>query len=448
MVRLSIPGWTRAFVIPALALVLSTPPAAAESWPRFRGPDGRGVAGGENVPESWDVKSGRNVRWKAEIPGLGHSSPIVWGERVFVTSAVSKERPALVFGDKGGISLADDGSTHSWRLLCLDAKDGKLLWNVEGASGPPRAKRHVKASHANATPATDGRSVVAVLGSELLAFDFDGRVRWRADLGPLNPGLFGDAKSEWGYASSPVLFENLAIVQVDRQRDSYLAAFDLATGARVWNLKREERPVWSTPLLVNGAGRNELVVAGGYYNRAYDPKSGRELWRFKDEAEVKTPSPFAEGGVIVFSGGYRGRPMFAIKPGGSGDLSLPHTASSGPHLVWRSEPGGPYTSTPVAYRGLLFGVRDEGVLFAYDMASGERVWRERTGLTHAASLLASDGKVYVPSETGEMLVVKAGRGFEQIARNDMGEPTMATPAISGGVLYVRTSTHLYAIAAR
>jgi outer membrane protein assembly factor BamB len=422
-------------------------PSADPQWSSFRGPEARGVADGQGLPSRWDVKAGTGVRWKTKIPGLGHSSPIVWGDRVFVTSAVTDKNADLTLGDEGGIRLADERASHSWRLLCLSAKDGRVLWDTEAYSGTPRAKRHVKASQANATPATDGQTVVAIFGSQgLAAFDMDGRVKWRADLGALNPGLFRDESSEWGHGSSPVIFEDLAIVQVDRHRDSFLAAFELATGKKVWSVARQERPVWATPTLVRAGDRTDLVVMGGGYVRGYDPRRGEERWRFKDEAEVKTPTPFASDGVIVVAGGYRGRPILALKPGGRGDISVPESAPSGPFLAWRTEAGGPYTSTPVAYRGVLFGARDEGILFAYDMASGQRLWRERSNATHAASLVAGDGKVYVASETGEVLVLEAGRTFRVLARNDMGEACLATPAIAGGTLYVRTRGHLYAIA--
>jgi outer membrane protein assembly factor BamB len=431
-----------------VALLALAAPAAAADWPSFRGPRATGVADGADLPVTWDVKTGANVRWKAAVPGLGHSSPIVWGDRIFLTSAVTREPPRVVLGDEGGIRLDDDAQPQSWRLFCLSTRDGRLLWEREVDAGPARAKRHVKASQANATPATDGRTVVAVFGSgTLAAFDVAGQPRWRADLGVLNPGLYRDATSEWGHASSPIVFENLAIVQVDRHRDSFLAAFDLSTGKRVWTVQRDERPVWATPTL-HGAGADaELIVVGGNYQRAYDPRTGRERWRFKDEAEVKTPTPFVSNDLIVFAGGYRGRPIYALRPGGRGDLSVPETAATGTHLRWRTEAGGPYTSTPVAYGGLLFGVRDEGILFAYDMATGERVFRERTNATHAASLVAGAGHVYAAAETGEVLVLRAGRAFALAARNDMGESCMATPAIADGVLYVRTRGHLYALAA-
>ena len=213
-----VPRGSFATVTQALALSLcTTHTARAQEWPSFRGAFARGVADGQNLPADWDVKASRNVRWKTAVAGVGHSSPVVWGERVFLTTAVPAESPALVLGDKGGIDLAKDKPPISWRLLCLDARDGKLLWEREAHAGEPRAARHVKSSQANPTPATNGKTVVALFGSgTLVAHDVDGTRRWSLDLGTLNPGLLGDPKSEWGHASSPVVFENLAIVQVDK----------------------------------------------------------------------------------------------------------------------------------------------------------------------------------------------------------------------------------------
>lgn len=420
-------------------------PSLAQNWPSFRGPFARGVADQQDLPADWDVKTGRNIRWKTPIAGQGHSSPVVWGEKLFVTSVIRENPPALKLGDSG-IGMADDRVPHTWRITCLNAKTGLLLWSKDVLSGVPRATRHVKASQANATPVTDGRMVVAILGSEgLVAFDVAGALKWRADLGVLNPGLYGDPTSEWGYASSPVIFEDRVIVQVDRHKDSYLAAFDLATGKRVWNVPRVERPVWSTPTLHTAGGRTELIVVGGEYVRGYDPRTGAELWKFKDAAEVKTPTPFVADDLIVFSGGYRGRPIFALKTGGKGDISEAEGAKSGAFLAWRSEAGGPYTATPLAYQGLLYSIRDEGIFGAYDLKTGALLYRERTSATHSASPVASDGRVYLAAEGGEVIVLKAGRTFELLARNDMGEPLMATPAISAGTLFIRSAGHVYAV---
>jgi outer membrane protein assembly factor BamB len=280
----------------------------------------------------------------------------------------------------------------------------------------------------------------------MAAFDFDGNVKWKADLGVLDPGLHRDVTSSWGYGSSPMIHGGRLFVQIDRHSDSYLAAFDVETGERLWTVPRDEWPVWATPTVVKTGDREELVVQGGNYARAYDPATGKELWRLADDAKVKIPTPFASDGLIVLSGGFRGRPMLAVRPGGSGDISLAEGKTSGPHVAWQSEPGGPYMCTPVAYDGLLYSVTDTGILQVLDLKTGERLHRERTDATHAASPVASDGHLYMATEDGEVLVYKAGRDPELLARNAMGEPCLATPAIAGQTLFVRTAGHLFAIA--
>lgn len=431
----------------AVSVFLLAPSVDAQNWPTFRGAGARGVADAQDLPSDWNVATSQNVKWKTRIPGQGHSSPIVWGNRLFVTSAERANPPKLAFGDTGGIRLADDSAPHVWRLHALDAATGRIAWTAEAKSGQPRATRHVKSSQANSTPATDGSTVVAVFGSEgLVAFDWNGKEKWRADLGVVNPGLFGDPKSEWGHASSPVIYENRVIVQVDRHAQSFLAAYDIANGKQLWKVDRDERPVWATPTLYVGPARTELIVVGGVHVKGYDPRTGDELWRFKDVSEVKTPTAFADSNLIYFSGGYRGRPFFALRTGASGDVSEADNAKTGKFLAWRTEPGGPYTSTPVAYQGVLFAVRDEGIAVAHDAVTGERLFMERTGATHSASPVASDGKIYVAAEGGEVLVLKAGRAFEILARIDMGEALMATPAISGRTMFIRGADHVFAIA--
>ncbi len=430
-----------------LILVMASVSASAGDWPAFRGEGARGVADGAHLPLEWDVATSKNVRWVTEVPGMGHSSPIVWGHQLFVTTAVAAGRAELELGDTGGIKLADAGGEHSWRLLSIDTRDGRVMWEKEAYTGEPRTRRHVKSSQANATPATDGETVVALFGSQgIVAYDLEGNEKWRKDLGKNDPGLDGDTSSQWGAASSPVLHGGRVFVQVDRHADSFLVAIEAESGAEIWRVERDERPVWATPTLHVGDERSELIVRGGHYDRAYDPADGRELWRYADDAEVKSTTAFVADGLVLLTGGYRGRPMTALRLGGSGDLS-PAEGGEAPFLAWRSEVGGPYTSTPVAYDDLLYLVRDEGILQIHDLKTGDLVHRVRTGATHAASLLASDGHVFVASEDGEVLVYRAGREAELVARNQMGEVVMATPAIANGTLFVRTLGHLYAIAA-
>ena len=406
------------------------------------------MADGQELPADWDVKAGRNVRWKADVPGVGHSSPIVWGERVFVTTAVPAEEPRLVLGDKGGIELASDKPPISWRLLCFDAKDGKRLWEREAFAGAPRAARHVKSSQANPTPVTDGKTVVALFGSgTLAAYDVDGAPRWSVELGKLDPGLLDDPSSEWGHGSSPVIFENLAIVQVDKHKGSFLAAFELATGKPAWRVERDERPVWATPTLDTSGGRPELYVVGGYHVRGYDPRTGKELWRFKDVSEVKTPTPFASDGLVIFAGGYRGRPLFAIKAGAQGDVSVAGDVKSGPFLAWRTDPGGPYTTTPLAYRDLStpFATR------ASCSSTSSRPARSSTASAPARRTAPRRSRATARStwraRTASCWSCVPAAASSYSHASTWARPSSATPAIARGTLYVRTRGHLYAISA-
>ncbi len=430
---------TRTHHLALLALCLMPATLAAQDWPSFRGPGARGVADGQNLPVTWNVTTGENVRFHTALPGLGHSSPIVWGERIFLTSAETAELPPLRLGDEGGIDLAADEAEFTWKVLAVDTGSGDVVWCRDVVTAKPRARRHVKSSQANATPATDGEVLAAILGSEgLFVFDLDGKELWRADLGTLDPGLYGDPSSHWGHASSPIVDQGRVIVQVDRHADSFLAAYDAKSGRQLWKVARDERPGWATPTIHRGAEGSELIVLGSVHARGYDPQTGDERWRFKDEAEVKTTTPFVAGDRLILAGGYRGRPIHALPLGASGDLTE--------RALWTSERGGPYTSTPVAYRGYVFSVANEGILNVWDLATGERLNRRRTQEHHSASIIASDGRLYLAGEGGEVIVVRASKELEELARNDMGDTLMATPAVSGGSLYVRTRSALFAIA--
>ncbi len=428
------------FALTALigALALGAPSeAGAGDWPRFRGPGAAGVADGENLPVAWNAATGENVRWATPIPGIGHSSPVVWGDRVFVTTAVSGKDEELVLGDDGGIDLADDADRFSWRIYCLDRESGEVLWEREAYAGLPRATRHVKASQANSTPATDGRVVVAIFGSQgVKAYDFDGEELWQRDLGVLDSGLFGEPKSQWGHASSPVIHDGLVFVQVDRHADSFIAAYRAATGAEVWKIARDEKPVWATPTLHRSGDRTQLVVFGGEWDRGLDPATGRELWRFARDYQVKTSSPIVAGGLVVLSGGYRATPLQAVPADAAGVVESP---------VWTSPPGGPYTPTPLAYGERIYFPRNTGVLTVLSIASGEVLHQSRLGGNFSASPVASDGRIYLASEEGVVTVVTAEAEPEVLARNDLGEPIMASPAIARGTLFVRTAGRLLAI---
>jgi outer membrane protein assembly factor BamB len=425
-----------------LFLLAST---SAADWPQFRGPDGSGVADQQNLPVEWDVERGRNLLWRTALPGLGHSSPIVWGERVYLTTAIAEGREVgLLLGDSdaAGIDPADDMVPHRWDLIALDKRTGAVSWQKTAHRGVPRVKRHIKASHASATPATDGRRIVALLDSEgLFCFDMDGNPLWRADVGVLDAGYWGEPQYQWGPASSPLIHENLVFVQNDRHKDSFVAAYDLATGKEVWRARRDEKPAWSTPALFRGESRSELVTNGANWIRGNDPKTGEELWRVSQgDLQVITPTPIVAGDRIVVTGGNPtgAQPIVVLRPGPGAEA----------RVVWKADRGSPYTPTPLAYQNVLYVMVDNGILGAYDVETGERLYRERleVGAGFSASPVAADGKLYFASEDGDVFVVRTGRRYELLAKNELGEPILATPAISDGTLIVRGRSHLFAFA--
>jgi outer membrane protein assembly factor BamB len=435
---------------PAPAAALTTlPRTAPRAWPSFRGERASGIGDGQGAPPTWDVKTGANVRWKAEVPGLANSSPIVWGNRVFLTTAVSgKSDDTFRTGLYGDVDSVKDEGAHSWRVLALDLATGRTLWERTAHEGVPRVKRHLKSTHANSTPATDGKRVVALLGSEgLYAYDLDGKPLWKVDLGVLDSGWFYDSSYQWGFSSSPIIHGDRVIVQVDLQKGSYLAAFDLATGQERWRTAREEIPTWGTPTVVKGPGGDE-VVTNGTTVRAYDPATGALLWSLGPNSEVTVATPVAAHDVVFVTAGYPPvRPIYAVRAGARGTLDLAAEATSSPSVAWSSTKDGTYIPTPVVYRGYLYTLHNNGRLSCYDARTGEVKYRSRVGNggSFSASLVAADGRLYAASEDGEVFVVKAGPEYELLATNPMGEPIMATPAISNGALLVRTLRSLVAV---
>jgi outer membrane protein assembly factor BamB len=410
--------------------------AHAQHWPTFRGPNGSGIADTPPLPVSWDGEKSVNILWKTPVPGLGHSSPAIWGERIFLTSAISSAPNAEHNPKDAGIDPAKDASVHRWQVHSFDKRSGKLLWSRTAHQGVPKVKRHVKATQANATPVTNGRVVVVSFGSEgLYAYDMDGTLLWKQDLGILDPGYAGQPELSWGFATSPIIYENLVILQCDIQKDSFIVAFNIADGTRAWLTKREELPAWSTPVIYKGKTRTELVTSGSLYYRGYDPLTGKELWRLRDDSQVKVPSPVVAHDLFYLSGGNpRGRELYVARPGGQ--------------VAWRKERGSPYTPTPIVYGNYLYIGNDNGVLTVYDALTGAQVYQNRIGTTNStfsASPIASGGRIYFSSEDGEVFVVKAGPKYELLSVNRMGEPLMATPAASDGIIVIRGQRHLFAV---
>ena len=434
---------------PFLLLLSISISTAAQNWPAFRGLNASGVADGVKTPLTWNAEKSQNILWKTAIPGLSHASPIVWGDRVFLITAISGDPSARFDAKDRGIGLADDNAKHTWRIYALDKRSGKILWEKTAYEGIPRAKRHVKATQANSTPVTDGRYVVALFGSEGLdCYDVNGKLLWKKDLGVLNPGLWDDPGSSWGHASSPIIYRDLVIVQADGHKQSFIAAYRLKDGSQAWRVERGEITSWSTPTILENKGRVELIANGGRYIRGYDPLTGKELWRFSDrDTQVKMQAPLVGHGLIYITGGYpAGRPMYAFRPGAVGDISLKTGEETNQFIAWQSSKGSPYTPTPLVYGDFFYTVADNGVLSAYEAKTGKLVYQQRLPTSFSASPIAADGKLYLASQDGDVLVVKAGPVYELLATNPMGQPLMATPAISEGVLFIRSESFMYAVA--
>jgi outer membrane protein assembly factor BamB len=434
----------------AASLIAGSGPRPGVDWPSFRGPGASGVSEGHRTPLRWNATTGQQVRWKTAIPGLGHSSPVIWGDQVCVTTAIRTDGEAsLRIGLYGDIAPVDDTSVHHWKVICLDKQTGRVGWERTAHSGVPRVKRHTKGTHANSTLATDGTHIVAFFGSEgLHAYDMEGKVLWTKDLGLLDSGFFMVPAAQWGFASSPVLHDGLVLVQVDVQRGSFVAAFEARTGREVWRTARADVPTWSTPTVARAPGGPQLIVNGFRHIGGYDLRSGKEVWRMRGLGDIPVPTPVVADGLIFVTNAHGpGAPIYAIRTSASGDLTSGSTPP-GEHIAWSHERDGAYMQTPIVYRDLLYNCRDNGVLGVYEARTGRRFYQQRlgggrTGFT--ASPVAADGKVYFTSEEGDVFVVKAGSSFELLAENPLGEVSMATPAISEGVLYFRTRGHLVAI---
>ncbi len=425
--------------------------AASANWPQFRGPDGTAVVADDpGLPEAWSATD--NVSWRTPIPGLGWSSPIVWGDRVFVTTVVADEdyegpSPGLYLPAGGADTPPDPPpGTHHWLLLCLDLGSGALLWQRTAHSGPMTATIHPKNSFASATPVTDGERVYALFGNlGLFAYDLDGRLVWSRDI-EYHPDQWG-----WGAGSSPALLGDQLLVMHDNDEASYLASFDAATGEQNWRSPRDEVSAWSTPFVWRNDLRTEIVTVARTRVRSYDP-AGNLLWWFSgDMTSATVPTPVPGDGIIYVSSGHVGhdhRPVYAVLPGAVGDITLRPRQRANEYIRWYDPRGASYNPSPLLYRGIYYTLLDRGFLTAHDARTGRSIYdrvRIEPGATFTASPWAYNGKIFALSEDGDTYVIAAGPDYELLGKNVIGEMTLASPAVAGRTLLLRTAAHLYAI---
>ena len=435
----------------ALAPAAATAPRPGIDWPQFRGIKAAGVSEGHAVPAAWNVAGGKGVTWKTPLPGLGLSSPIVWGDLVCLSTSISGQKDAgLKVGLYGNITPVQDDTQHEWRVYCLDKKSGAVTWQQTAHKGVPKIKRHTKSTHANSTLATDGERVIGLFGSEgLYAYDLKGKLQWKKDLGVLDAGYFKVPEAQWETGSSPVIHDNVVVIQADVQKGSFLAAFDARNGKELWRTARADVPTWGTPTIHTVKGQTQVIVNGWHHIGAYDFKTGKEIWKLKGGGDIPVPTPVVNDGFVFITNAHGpGAPVYAIRETATGDITLAEGTSSNDAVAWSYPRDGGYMCTPLVYRGLVYIVKYNGVLNVYDAKTGEKKFQERlAGGTSAftSSPVAADGKVYFASEEGHVLVLKAGPTYELLAENDMGESVLATPAVSEGTLLYRTQGHVMAI---
>ncbi len=435
-------------------LLLSGPALAAPlvNWPQFRGPGASGVSP-DAVPLTWNMETGENVRWETPLPGLGHASPIIWGDRIYVATAVKPgAKPELKVGLYGDIGSFNEKEAHQWRLLALDKRSGKILWNKLVYEAIPRTPRHTKATHCNSTPATDGEYVVAFFGSEgLYCFGMDGAPRWHKDLGKLDAGFYAVPNTHWGFASSPVLYQGKVIIQCDVAKEQFLAVLDERDGKELWRTKRAEVPTWSTPLVATGAGRTQIIANGWKQIAGYDFATGKEFWHLKEGGDIPVASPVLSGDMAILTSGHgTSRPMRAVRLDATGDITPEEVGGTNQAIAWSQPRKGNYLETPIAVGELVWGSLD-GIITCFDRQTGKLEYSERLGgggQGFTASPVAAKGRIYFTGEQGNVFVVPAAAKFSVLATNKIDGICLATPAISEGALYFRTTEKLIAIGSK
>jgi outer membrane protein assembly factor BamB len=434
----------RFVLLATLVISLSAPFLVAEdNWPQFRGGPAAGVAGAKGLPTTWSAT--QNVAWSVEIPGRGWSSPIVWGDKVFVTTAVKDgdfEKPGK------GLYLGGERKAPSevvrWKVYCLDARSGKVLWEKLAHEEPPKSSVHVKNTYASETPLADGERVFAYFGHVgLFCYDMEGKELWSQKWGSFKTN-FG-----WGPAASPVLHIDRIYVVNDNEERSSLTAIDKKTGKEIWRVQRAEKSNWATPFVWENAQRTEIVTPGSGKVRSYD-LDGKLLWELSGMAPIVIPTPSSASGLLYVSSGHvvfgQLWPIYAIRPGAAGDITLKDGETSNSYIAWSHKKAGPYHPSPIVYEGRLYVLNDRGFLACYDATTGKEIYeKQRLGGAFTASPWIADGKIFCLNEDGDTFVVQTGPEFKVLGKNRLDEMCMATPAVTHGSLFVRTMTKLYRI---
>jgi outer membrane protein assembly factor BamB len=420
-----------------------------QQWPGFRGYMASGVLDNANLPESFDLRNMTNIRWKAEIPGLGLSSPVIWDNKLFITTAISQsDKEGFKPGIYGSIDPVTDSSAHEWKVLCLDQNTGKIIWDRTSYKGIPKMKRHPKSTHANTSVATDGKYVVAFFGSEgLFCYDLNGNLIWQKNFGLLKSVYFAVKRAEWEFASSPVIYNGVLIIQCDVLVNSFVAAYEVKTGKELWKTQRDEYPGWCTPTIYKNAGKT-YVALNGYKRRAgYDFETGKEIWRMSGGGDIQIPTPITGNDMIYFNSAHgSSSPILAISTAASGDITLKENQTSNEYVKWSIPRGGSYMHTMLLYRNHLYNVGWNGSVVCLDPLTGKEIYNAKLGKAKSfiASPVASDGKIYIIDEEGTIYIISDGSTFNLLAEIPLNDISLTAPAITDGMIYFRTQKYLIA----
>jgi outer membrane protein assembly factor BamB len=420
-----------------------------QQWPSFRGPWACGFIGNSKTASTWSTETGEHIKWKTPIPGLSHSSPVVWDDYLFVTTASnSKNNETLKVGLYGDIDEANDSVEHEFKVYCLDKNSGKIIWERVAHKGIPKSKRHTKASQANCTPATDGKYLVVHFGSEgLYCYDFKGNLIWKKDMGLMNPGWNNTPGIEWGYSSSPIIYKDRIILQCDIPKNPFIASLDLATGNEIWRTSRaDEAQTYCTPAIYSKNGKTQIIANGFMHIGGYEFETGKEIWSLSNGGDIPTPTPVIANDLIFLNSAHgKFSPIFAVRPNATGDITLAPDSTKNKYIAWSVKRGGAYMQTPLIYEGYLYNLQVNGQLTCFDALTGELKYKESLKDAFTASGIAADGKLYFSSEEGNIFVIKSGPVFQQLSINALKDVCMATPAISANTLYFRTQHYLVAV---
>ena len=419
-------------------------------WPVYRGYMSSGVLDDANLPESFDLEKSVNIKWKIGIPGLGHSSPVIWGDKLFITTAVSQsDKNGIKTGIFGDGMPVPDSSVHDWKVLCINKYSGKTIWEKISYTGVPGIKRHPKSTHANPSVATNGKYAVAFFGSEgLYCYDMDGNLIWKKNFGILKSVAFDLPAAEWEFASSPVIYNDVLIIQCDVLENSFLAAFELQSGKELWKVSRNDHPCWCTPnIYMNGS--TAVVAVNGYKHRGgYDFKTGKEIWRMSGGGDVPIPTPVVGKDIVYFNSAHgQSSPILAVASNAQGDITLKQGDKANGYIKWSIPRGGSYIHSLLLYRDHLYNVNWNGTIQCYDPYTGNEIFNGKLGRTKSfiASPVASDGRLYIVDEEGVVYIVQDGPAFLLLHEIPLNDICLTAPAITDGMIFFRTQKYLIAV---